>query len=424
MLCFKNRWINFFIKESLSKFAILFLFAAVQFSALLPLYSKIPKPKMMKDIVFDFQEKMYSMQMNRIFALNLIILCLWTSCKRVDDEPIYPATPISRLYISFSDIANSDTQVYQNAVVIDPADSAGYIPAPSGANTQPRLGMGITYSPDLRQGFQVSRNDTTIKYFSVNDAGVIGTSTRSFKDTIHLYIPRAIRYDNKSDQLFITNDHPDSASLNIYYNPSRLVGQQSPRKRLKLANLPWGISTNMTLNTSDSLLLLSMQGNTKQIWGFALKDIASIQDTFINNAIPNYTIDIAEANDIRGITYSPRLDILVLSDLGPAKLTDNPSNNSVDGKIYVIENAKQAIMAGGTITPTRIITGAATGLVDPIDVAITDLPNRNQFIYVIDRARRLIRFALDANGNIEPETSRALSLTPEFMYLDSRGPNE
>ncbi|WP_134089573.1 hypothetical protein [Olivibacter sp. XZL3] len=363
--------------------------------------------------------------MNRIlFALNLIILCLWTSCKRADDEPVYPATPISRLYISFSDIANSDTQVYQNAVVVDPADSAGYIPTPTGANTNPQQGMGIFYSPDLQLGFQVSRNDTTIRYFSVSDVGNISTSTRSFKDVFYLYSPRSIRYDNKSDQLFITNDRPDSSSLNIYYNPARLVGQQNPRKRLGLANAPWGIATGMTLNTSDSLLLLSMQGNTKQIWGFALKDFASVQDTFVNSAKPNYTISIETANDLRGISYSSRLDILVLSDLGLAKLTDNPSNSSTDGKIYVIENAKQAIMTGGTITPTRTITGSRTALVDPIDVAITDLPNRNHYIYVIDRAKRLSRFPLDANGNAEPEASGTFSLTPEFMYLDSRGPNE
>ncbi|MEH6304943.1 hypothetical protein RYH73_04775 [Olivibacter sp. CPCC 100613] len=368
--------------------------------------------------------KMYSMQMNRIFTLSLIILCLWTSCKRVDDEPAYPATPISRLYISFSDIANSDTQVYQNAVVIDPADSAGYIPTLVGANTEPQQGMGIFYSPDLKQGFQVSRRDTTIKYFSVSDVGNISTSTRSFKDVFYLYSPRSIRYDNRSDQLFITNDRSDSASVNIYYNPTRLVGQQYPRKRLGLTSAPWGMATGMTLNTSDSLLLLSMQGNTREVWGFALKDIASVQDTFVNNAQPNYTIKIEGANDLRGITYSSRLDILIVSDMGPAKLTDNPSNGSVDGKIYVIENAKQAIMAGGTITPTRTITGSATDLVDPIDVAITDLPNRNHFIYVIDRVKRLTRFALDANGNVEPEAGGTLSLTPEFMYLDSRGPNE
>jgi hypothetical protein len=365
--------------------------------------------------------------MKRILLYSLLILCIagvWYACKKADDEPTYPATPISRLYISFSDLTNSDTQVLQNIAVIDPADSAGYIPPLTGANTQPQLGMGVFYSPDLKQGFQVSRNDTSVRYFSVSDVGNISATTRSFKDTINLYSPRSIRYDNKRDQLFITNDLAGNSSLNIYNNPARLVGQQSPVRRLQLTNAPWGMATGMILNTSDSLLLLSMQGSTKQIWGFKLKDISSIQDTFVNNIKPSYTISVEEANDIRGIAYSSRLDILILSDVGPGRLTDNPSNNSIDGKIYVIENAKQVIEAGGTITPTRTITGSTANLVDPIDVVITDLPNRNHFIYVIDRAKRLSRFAIDANGDAKPDIVGTLPLTPEFMYLDSRGSNE
>lgn len=357
------------------------------------------------------------MQMNRIFALNLIILCLWTSCKRADDEPVYPATPISRLYISFSDIANSDTQTYQNAVVIDPADSAGYLPTPTGANTNPQQGMGIFYSPDLQLGFQVSRNDTSIRYFSVSDVGNISTSTRSFKDTLYLHSPRGIHYDNRSDQLFITNDFADTSSLNIYYNPARLVGQQMPRKRIQLPSPPWGLDS-LVFNDTDSVLLLSMRGDTREVWGFKLAGITTGQQ-FEENRSPDYRITIEGANDLRGIAYSSNLDVLVLSDIGPGNI--NSSDNSADGKIYIIENAKEVIAAGGTVTPTRTITGSATRLVDPIDVAITDLPNRNHFIYVIDRVRRLSRFAIDANGDVAAEATASLSLTPEFIYLDSRG---
>lgn len=363
--------------------------------------------------------------MKRILLYSLLILCIagvWYACKKADDEPLYAPASISRLYISFSDIANSDTQVHQNVVVIDPADSADYIPPSTGANTKPQLGMGVFYSPDLKQGFQVSRDDTSVRYFSVNNVGNISTTTRSFKDTIYLHLPRAIRYDNKSDQLFITNDS-DTSSLNIYYNPARLVGQQAPTKRLQLANAPWGMATGMMVNNTDSILLLSMQGGTKQIWGLKLKAISS-GERFESNRTPDYRITIEGAGDLRGIAYSPRLDILVLSDIGTGNINPPTPDNSTDGKIYIIENAKQVIAAGGTVTPTRIITGLTANLVDPIDVAITDLPNRNHFIYVVDRAKRLSRFAIDASGDAKPDTVRNLLLTPEFMYLDSRGPLE
>lgn len=417
MLCFKNRWINFFIKESLSKFAILFLFAAVQFSALLPLYSKIPKPEMMKDIVFDFQEKMYSMQMNRIFALSLIILCLWTSCKRADDEPLYPPTPISRLYISFSDIANSDTQVYQNVVVFDPADSTDYFPTGNGYNTSPNQGMGITFSPDLRQVFQVSRLDYSVRYLTVSETGAVSTSSRSFVDSVRARSFRSIRYNKLSDQLFITNDDPATpanASLNIYNNPSRLVGQQNPRKNIRLTRRPWGIAMTGTKTDTDSLLLLSTL-TAGEVWAFNLAGISTGDS--VSTGTPNHRLTISGANDLRGIAYAPNSDILFLTDLGAT------TGTATDGKIYVIENARQTIRSGGSITPSRIITGSNTNLADPIDIAVSDDSTRKQYIYVADRANKTVmRFNFDANGNVSPNknTVTRLSLTPEFIYLDAR----
>jgi len=363
------------------------------------------------------------MSMKRVLFLSLLFLFItgiWIACKRNDTEPDYPVSPISRLYVSFSDIANSDTRVYENIIVFDPADSASqFIPDPNMAlNSSPKTGMGITFSPDLPQGFQVSRDDTTIKYFSVNDAGSLSNASRSFKDTITLYSPRSIRYDSKSDQLFITNDLANNPSLSIYYNPIRLAGQQAPRKRIQLDRQPWGIAMGMQIE-QDSVILVTMQGDAKQLWGFKMHGIAT-GEQFVKGA-PDYKLTINGADDLRGIAYSPQLDLLVVSDLGAAQINQG-SDHSKDGKIYIIENAKQAITAGGSITPTRIITGATTTLVDPIDVAIAGLPNRNQFIYVADREKHILRFDIDANGDKAPNSSyNTAPLTPEFIYLDARG---
>ena len=351
-----------------------------------------------------------------LFFSFLLLTGIWIACKRSDDEPIYPPSPISRLYISFSDEETSDaTTTFENIVVFDPADSTGYIPDGLGYPSNPKVGMGITFSPDLGQAFQVSRRDSTVTLFTVSDVGNL-SKLRNFKDTINLGSARSIRYNRPSDQLYITNDDTQNPSLNIYYMPSRLAGQQPPKRKLLLENRPWGIATGVN-SATDSLILLTMQGTTHQIWAFDLKKIAT-GDSVVNQAAPQHTLTIEGAKDLRGITYARNLDLLLVTDIGT---TTTEGNNPTDGKVYIIENAKATIAAGGTITPARVISGATTTLRDPIDVAVTDSARRNQFIYIADRAQKqLLRFAIDAAGDASPVDTKRLTLTPEFMYLDAR----
>jgi len=356
--------------------------------------------------------------MNRVVSFSLFLLFIgivWIACKRVDDEPQYPPTPISRLYLSYSDQESSDTQQLYNVEVFDPADGEE-LPAVQRTRTRPNQGMGITFSPDLGLVFQVSRLDTTIMSFAVSETGNL-TPSRTFKDILFLSSPRSIRYDNRSDRLFITNDNADSASLSIYYNPVRLVNQQPPTKKIRLSAAPWGLSIAAPKSSpNDSLVLLTMRGETGQIWGFNKRSLIG-GEQFVS-ADPDYTLTINGASDLRGIAYARNLDMLFVTDLGP-----ETNNATADGKVYVIENAAETIRAGGAITPSRIISGNQTTLADPSDVAVADSTDRNQFIYVSDRFnRRLLRFDIDANRNVSPNanTLTKLTLTPEFIYLDVR----
>ncbi|WP_345230515.1 hypothetical protein [Olivibacter ginsenosidimutans] len=356
--------------------------------------------------------------MRRAFLLSFLVLLIvgvWVTCKRADDEPDYPISPISRLYVSFSDLATDDSGPLENIVVYDPADSTDYFPTTGSSealNSTPKRGMGIFFSPILSQGFQISHDDTTVKYFSVNDVGTLGTTSRSFKDTVQLHSPRAIEYDRYSDLLFITNDATDTASLNMYYNPGKLSGQQYPKKRLQLDARPWDLASGMKIS-DDSVMLVSMLGDTKQIWAFKMHNITA-GDQLVKGT-PDYTLTITGANDLRGIAYSDSLDMLAITDLG-----EDASGTTVDGKVYLIENASQVIASGGNILPSRIITGAATTLANPVDVAIAGSPDRNQFIYVADRNKRILRFAIDAASDTAPDQSVSTSLTPSFIYLDAR----
>ena len=75
---------------------------------------------------------------------------------------------------------------------------------------------------------------------------------------------------------------------------------------------------------------------------------------------------------------------------------------SADGAIYVFEGVSNA--AGGLLAATRIVTGAATGLDDPSDLAWN---GRN--LWVVDEANETISLfedALTLDGNVAPLATR------------------
>ena len=359
--------------------------------------------------------------MKRILLYSLLILSIagiWYACKKADDEPIYPTAPISRLYISFSDVESSETQQYRNVMVIDPADSTigdKLLPVGDTYDTNPDQGAGITFDPTIKRAFQVSRLDSTIKLFTVSEAGALTAST-SFKDTIRLHSGRAIAYHRASDQLIVTDNYPDTPSVHIFSNPLRLTGQRLARKRILLDSPPYGVALS---EKADSSMMISMQSKG-QIWLYDLKRISTLGDS-ITDTDPDLIIGIANATDLRGITYSAALDVLVIADVGTVV---QGTSHPIDGSIYIIENALSKFTTGGTITPDRIISGSSANLADPIDVAIDDRDDKEHYIYVADRSgKRISRFLLSANGNIAPNATRQITspaLTPEFIYLDAR----
>lgn len=360
--------------------------------------------------------------MKRILLYSLLILSIagiWYACKKADDEPIYPTAPISRLYISFSNEESSETPQYSNVMVIDPADSTvgtNQLPAGDSYDTDPKQGAGVTFDPTIRRAFQVSRKDSSIRLFNVSELGALTAST-SFKDTINLRSGRAIAYHRASDQVIVTDNDPNESSIHIFSNPLRLTGQRKARKRLLLNVQPYGLALSEKV---DSSMMVSIQGAQGEIRLYDLSEISKLPDSTVTvaNAEPGARIGINAATDLRGISYSSALDVLVVADIG---IVDQ---SSPDGRIYVIENALEKFKTGGTITPDRIISGGNANLADPIDVAIDDRDDKPHYIYVADRfGRRISRFLLSDEGNIAPNATRQITnpdRTPEFIYLDAR----
>lgn len=334
----------------------------------------------------------------RLFFLFIAVgFGFLTSCERNDDEPVLPQTPISRLYVSFSDVQSSDLEEpYRNIAVFDPAHETP-IPVPVRYDSEVDEGAGIFFDPFSSRIFQGSLRNQTIKTFSVNAQGSIGTGV-SFRDST-LLSQRDLAYDHSSKYLYVS----DNLAGSIYGYAQALTnnGEVPPNKIFALGGAPWGVYFQGDTLAGDSLFI-TMAGQLKEVW---LLDKPHTIDS--GQVSASKKISIADAADLRGIAFSSKLNLLVLSDF---------STNS----IYLIENAREAFNSQGSVSPTRIIAGAETLLDGPIDVAIDDRDERN-LLYVISRNnKKLLRYPLASEGNIAPEASHNFTLEPVSIYLDAR----
>lgn len=331
------------------------------------------------------------------FLLLLLIITCIVACKRNDDEPLLPPTRISRLYVSFSDVQTDDlAQPYTNVAVFDPADSIAF-DRPDYFNSQVMEGAGIFFSPSAKRVFQGSVQNFMIKTFSISAAGVLGPAT-SFIDSTLTSQPD-LAYDPLSTNLYVTNNLTNS--IHVYANGTQRNGilKYGPNKRFELSSQPRGL----VLDNDSIMVVLRTSTDVNQI---ALLENPSKIDSGIVNPLKKITVP--GASDLRGIAYSRKLNLLVVSDLGSSK-------------VFIIENARDAFTQSLTITPDQSISGNLTGIINPIDVAIDDRDDK-MFLYIVDRGNKkeVLRFKLSDRGNIAPNAFYTFDLTPASIYLDAR----
>jgi len=338
------------------------------------------------------------MRNSRLFTLLIIFsVGFFAACERNDDEPVLPKTEISRLYVSFFDVQTDDTEApYNNIVVFDPAHAAEFI-KPFEYNSAVMEGAGIYFNPFAGKVFQGSLRDQSIKSFSVNSQGAVGTGT-TFRDSTLLY-QRDLVYDHSSKNLYVSDNL--SESIYVYFQALNRNGNIRPNKKFKLTGQPWGLYLQGDTTRGDSLFI-AMAGPSAEVQ--LLQNLSKIDS---GNVVASKKIKIAGATDLRGITYSDRLNTLFLTDFG-------------SGKIYIIEHAREAFNTQGTITPTRIIGGTQTQLQTPIDVSVDDREDK-LLIYAIDRInKKLLRFKVSDEGNVVPDAIYQFALTPVSIYIDAR----
>ena len=340
-----------------------------------------------------------STKTNAVYFLSLLLLATSIiACKKNDDEPILPPTRISRLYVSFSDVQTDDLATpFNNIAVFDPADSAS-LAQPNYFNSQVVEGSGIFFSPTAKRVFQGSVQNFSIKTFSVSVAGVLGSGT-TFRDSTLTSQPD-LAYDAVSTNLYVANNLTNS--IHVYSRAAQLNGvlRNGPIKRFQLSAQPRGL----VLDNDSIMVVLRASGG--------INEIGLLENpTKIDSGIVNLTkkITVTGASDLRGIAYSHKLNLLVVSD-------------AVTSKVYFIENAREAFTQNLTVPADEALSGALTRISQPIDVAIDDRDDK-MFLYVADRAestKSILRFSLSDRGNVAPQTAFALPLFPASIYLDAR----
>src|SRR3546814_14540202 len=131
----------------------------------------------------------------------------------------------SDLYVSFSDIQNDDLgEPFKNIAIFDPSDGP-ILSEPEWFESNVIEGAGITFDPFVSRVFQGSQQDSTIKSFSVNQMGVLGSGS-SFRDTTLGSQPDLV-FDHISTNLYVSNNATNS--IHVYENE---IGRASFRERV------------------------------------------------------------------------------------------------------------------------------------------------------------------------------------------------
>ena len=348
------------------------------------------------------------------------------ACQRDDDEP--PAREnksFSRLYVSTSDYQAGASSNFENIWVVDPADQEtfpeeneikGFVSGAKGGRT-------IHFSPTGGLLFQSSintpgLNDTTIQVLTVNTLGTPGVraklSNRNLDNVRGMYYTVVNNETGTLPQEFLLATQKSDTIANPYlyafYRPQNSGFWAKPRFQMVLDFIPWGL----TVDNKDVYIVKTGNEGGIVVYNEFTQNLITKSDTTLTNIAPSKILTITGSNNIRGISYSKTKDVLVLTDY-------SVNGNQVENGRILIFDKFSAHTSTSTISPSRVIQGVNTALIQPMDVAI-DPRDEGQYIYVADSgAKRVFRYLISDEGNVAPNGELNLrNRTPEGLSLDAR----
>lgn len=355
------------------------------------------------------------MKIPYVFKALAVVFCLVAvyACERDDKEPNLDTKKFSRLYVSFEEYGTSNVGVPDtNVRIIFPADSSefkyslGFVSGAKG-------GGPIYFHPFLKMLYQASAisggvSDTSIYGMEVGPKmGLLSNTARLGNRQYNLI--KGLFYHAASETLLAVNASGADAGVYLNYRP-RNNGYARPIKKLRNSSLSmWGAAFG------DSNLFTSKTSAGAGIYVFEKILSTSVKDS-VARLEPTRTLSIADAQNLRGMSYDTVKNILAVTDFvtGGAEGT---------GRILIFEKFSDLIKQAA-IVPTRVITGPATLLKEPVDVAI-DPRSTAEYIYVADRSGKVLRFKLSDSGNVTPNKSVVIesngrTLIPTGLSLDAR----
>lgn len=349
-----------------------------------------------------------------VYVLGILALIVgFYACEREDAEPVLDMREFTRLYISFEEYRppHQRPPADTNLRIVYPADSSVF--AFNGRHESPIQGGGVVYfAPELNAIFHASvnragANDTAISVLNVGSSGsvtTVGTMRSRYYNSV-----RGLAYHQATNVLFAVNGTGPNAGIYVIDRPRFANNEKQPLKKLRNNSLNmWGAAY------SDNKLFTSKTSAPAGIYVF--EDITTIPVRESDSvAALNYAniMEIEGAGSLRGLFYDTVKNVMAVADAsGDA------------GRILIFENFS-SLINDETITPTRIIAGANTGLIRPDDVVI-DTREEGVYLYVADRAsRKISRFRYTDDGDVEPDqvidaSGLQYGRTPGSLTLDTR----
>ncbi|PRD47330.1 hypothetical protein [Sphingobacterium haloxyli] len=351
-----------------------------------------------------------------VFAVLTVILGFY-ACERDDAEPNLEMRKFTRLYVSFEEYTPGKNPPDTTIRIIYPADSSVF--AFNGRHVSRVQGGGpIYFESQLNAIFQASTNragtnDTAIAVLNMGSSGSLNNT--GLPKSRYYNNVRGMVFQARTNSLFVVNGSGPDAGIYVMDRPRYANNEKQPVKKLRNNSLAmWGAAyQNEKLLTSKT----SSPGGIYVFEGIADAPVREVDS--IGTLEPTRILQIEGAtNNLRGLFYDTVKNVMAVTQMG-----DGTTEGS--GRILIFENFSSLAEEEGTITPTRVITGANTGLISPVDVVI-DTRETGVYLYVADRgAKKISRFLYTDDGNVEPdkviETSNLQhGSTPVSLTLDTR----
>lgn len=324
---------------------------------------------------------------------------------------------ISRLYVSFEEYESSGGEMPDtNLRVIQPADSSVFAFRESIVSSV-EGGGAIYFNPYLRAVFQASVNASKIDTgFAVVEVvrttgllNNIGMMESRYYNNVKGFV-----YQGSTTSLLVVNGAGDDAGIYMVDQPRSGGGNKQPWKKLRNPDLDmWGAAFY-----ADRLFTSKLNA---PVGLYVFENITTIPVNPVDSVAtlhPTRTVEIRNATNLRGLSYDTIRNVMAIADFGDGETLGT-------GRILIFDNFSSLINGGGTITPTRVITGTKTGLIEPVDVAL-DMREAGEYLYVADRtAEKVIRFRYTDNGDVEPDkvidtSTLPYGRKPVGLSLDAR----